>query len=121
MSHSLRSILTRPPPPPELPPAAMWRNLWRTNNLEQFRAHEQTSGGAEEAKSDEVEGAEGAAAAGQGEGETGAVDMSRFPKVLITIRSEHLSGKASYASHFVPVEVSWGVVGGENAEGKRFL
>ena len=97
-NHSPTHILS----PSELPPAALWKNLWITNNLEQYRAHEKiedkSSGpdGKEEGKGDEAEDAK--------QEPTVNTSTLRYPKVLITVRSELLSGYPGYRSHFLPVE-----------------
>ena len=79
----------------ELPPTALWKNLWRTNNLEQYRARAT------------VQGSSGPAGEEQAKGEDpveGGVASYAYPKVLITVRSELLSGTPGYRSHFLPFE-----------------
>ena len=77
---------------------AIWKNLWRTNNLEQYRGR--SNGGDDvEGKEQEVEG---------NEDEDQAAKrwrrMSSYPKVLITVRSELLSSNKEYGRSFLPVE-----------------
>ena len=62
----------------ELPPTALWKNLWRTNNLEQYRARATVQGssgpaGEEQAKEEDPV-------------EDGVASYA-YPKVLITVRS----------------------------------
>ena len=79
----------------ELPPTALGKNLWRTNNLEQFRARA-TAQGSNGPVGDE---------ATKGEDPVeGGVASYAYPKVLITVRSELLSGTPGYRSHFLPFE-----------------
>ena len=89
-----------PHSPTELPPTALWKNLWRTNNLEQYRGRAASngnseSGGVEESKGEDLV-----------EGMTTKADLAShsYPKVLITVRSELLSSDPNYRSHFLPLE-----------------
>ena len=84
----------------ELPPSALWKNLWRTNNLQQFRMRadgndkpEEHARGAEEEKQ-EAESADIQA----------DLSSTHLPKVLITVRSELLSGRPDYQNSFLPIE-----------------
>ena len=73
----------------------MWKNLWRTNNLEQYRSRAA------------VQGSNGSAGEEETKGEDpveGSVASYAYPKVLITVRSELLSGAPGYRSHFLPFE-----------------
>ena len=63
--------------PDELPNTASWQNLWRTNSLEVYRDNS-SSGGSE---------------------------SSRFPKVLITVRTDFLWSNMEYKRSFLPVDV----------------
>ena len=87
----------------ELPPTALWKNLWRTNNLEQYRGHAAAQDGVEEAKGED-DVAEGAQAAEGANGTNANTASFRYPKVLITVRSELLSSEPNYRSNFVPLE-----------------
>ena len=92
----------------ELPPSALWKNLWRTNNLEQFRARsvdgvdntegsQQRAGGAEETEAADIRKAK------DNERKCDKADLScsQFPKVLVTVRSELLSSQQDYQSSFL--------------------
>ena len=79
----------------ELPPTALGKNLWRTNNLEQFRARATAQGSNGPAGDDETKGEDPV---------EGGVASYAYPKVLITVRSELLSGTPGYRSHFLPFE-----------------
>ena len=91
----------------------MWKNLWRTNNLEQYRARN-VSQGSEPGGEEKTEGespVQGVAAM--------KADLAScsFPKVLITVRSELLSGVPGYRSHFLPFESQ----NEERNEGKKVI
>lgn len=64
----------------ELSPVARFRNLWRTNNLERFRWSQDHAAGRQ------------------------PEDWLAFPKVIITSRSELLTGQESHVESFVPLE-----------------
>jgi hypothetical protein len=86
----------------ELPAATQFKNLWRTNNLEQFRASAPPTAAAaaavEGGGQDEVKG-----------GEPLPEQPHHQPKVMITCRSELLSTNNKYANSFLPLE-------GQNAD-----
>ena len=73
----------------------MWKNLWRTNNLEQYRARATAQGSNGPAGEEETKGEDPV---------EGGVASYAYPKVLITVRSELLSGTPGYRSHFLPFE-----------------
>jgi hypothetical protein len=78
----------------ELPPSTLFKNLWRTNNLEQFRRPDAVlalDNGGEEGS----EGAPTLNATNEHEG---------HPKVIITCRSELLSTNPNYQQSFLPLE-----------------
>ena len=75
----------------------MWKNLWRTNDLEQYRARAGQS-------SSKADGVEEANAEEQNETHAKTNHIFRYPKVLITVRSEQLSGYENYREHFLPFE-----------------
>lgn len=82
----------------ELPPSALWKNLWRTNTLSQFRARAEGK--------DKAEGLEGVKELKSAETskKSAHLSSSHFPKVLITVRSELLSGRPDYQTSFLPIE-----------------
>ena len=109
--------------------AALWKNLWRTNNLEQYGAH---AGGDADGGEEETKGGDGnnpeqnttsyrypkvIAATTSACHPSSATELQNtghrhhhfhhhhlHPKVLITVRSEDLSGQPDYRRSFLPLE-----------------
>ena len=77
----------------------MWKNLWQTNNLEQYRPRAVFQGSSDHDGVEETKGEQANASTDITPDAT-----SRYPKVLITVRSEQLSGHENYREHFLPFE-----------------
>ncbi|KAK3263224.1 hypothetical protein CYMTET_27957, partial [Cymbomonas tetramitiformis] len=96
----------------ELPQQYLFKNLYMTNNLEQFRAQPAARGPGASGGSDP------AAAEGGGERAPGA---SVFPKVIITTRTELLARGEAYEHAFFPVEPDDNSEASRAAAEKSFL
>ncbi|KAK3274430.1 hypothetical protein CYMTET_17386 [Cymbomonas tetramitiformis] len=92
----------------ELPQQYLFKNLYMSNNLEQFRAQPAARG----------PGSDPAAAEGGGERAPGA---SVFPKVIITTRTELLARGGAYEQAFFPVEPDDNSEASRAAAEKSFL